>query len=229
MFPGFSEKTQDFLWGVRLNNERPWFEAHKQEYLDYVQTPMRALGEAVYERFAAAHEELPLTLRISRIYRDARRLYGRGPYKSNLWFTLRMAGEDWTHMPVFWFEIYPKGYAYGLGAYDAKPAQMAKFRHAVDTDPKPMLKLARAFAKQDRFELQAEEYKRPKGTPQPPLDQWYNRKNLDITCSRPVEPLLYSPELVDVLVEATRASCLTTAIFPRSFARGTEGACFCLC
>ena len=154
MFPGFSEKTHDFLWGVRLNNERPWFERHKQEYLDNVQTPLRALGEEVYEKFTAAHEELPLMLRISRIYRDARRLYGRGPYKSNLWFTLRMAGEDWTHMPVFWFEIYPKGYAYGLGAYDAKPAQMAKFRQAVDTDPKPMLKLARAFARQDRFALQ---------------------------------------------------------------------------
>ena len=31
-----------------------------------------------------------------------------------------------------------------------------------------MLKLARAFAKQDRFELQAEEYKRPKGSPSCP-------------------------------------------------------------
>ncbi len=51
MFLGFSEKTQDFLWGVRLNNERPWFEAHKQEYLDNVQTPLRALGEEVYEKF----------------------------------------------------------------------------------------------------------------------------------------------------------------------------------
>ena len=202
MFPGFSEKTQDFLWGVRLNNERPWFERHKQEYLDNVQTPLRALGEEVYEKFTAAHEELPLMLRISRIYRDARRLYGRGPYKSNLWFTLRMAGEDWTHMPVFWFEIYPKGYAYGLGAYDAKPAQMAKFRQAVDTDPKPMLKLARAFARQDRFALQAEEYKRPKGHADDPLGRWYNRKRIGLECSRDHDAALYSPELPGILTDA---------------------------
>lgn len=45
MFPGFSEKTQDFLWGVRLNNERPWFEAHKQDYLDHVQTPCGRWGK----------------------------------------------------------------------------------------------------------------------------------------------------------------------------------------
>lgn len=39
MFQGFSQQTNDFLWGIRFNNERSWFEAHKQEYLDYVQAP----------------------------------------------------------------------------------------------------------------------------------------------------------------------------------------------
>ena len=31
MFQGFSQGAVDFLWGVRFNNERRWFEAHKQE------------------------------------------------------------------------------------------------------------------------------------------------------------------------------------------------------
>ncbi len=202
MFQGFSQQANDFLWGIRFNNERPWFEAHKQEFLDYVQTPMRQLAQEVYERFSAAHEELPLMMRVSRIYRDARRLYGRGPYKSHLWFSLRMSGENWAERPVFWFEIYPAGYAYGLGIYDARPATMARFREAVDENPKEMLKLAKAFQKQTRFQLAAEEYKRPKGNPQPPLDQWYNRKSLDITCSRQIDDLLYSRDLVEELLEA---------------------------
>lgn len=42
MFQGFSQQTNDFLWGIRFNNERSWFEAHKQEYLDYVQSPAPA-------------------------------------------------------------------------------------------------------------------------------------------------------------------------------------------
>ena len=202
MFQGFSQQTNDFLWGVRFNNERPWFEAHKQEYIDHVQTPMRQLAREVYERFSAAHEDLPLMMRVSRIYRDARRLYGRGPYKSHLWFSLRMSGENWAAMPVFWFEIYPAGYAYGMGIYDARPAVMARFREAVDQNPKEMLRLARAFQKQDRFRLDAEEYKRPKGHPQPPLDQWYNRKGLDLTCSREIDQLLYSRDLVEELLDA---------------------------
>ena len=28
MFTGYCDNTIDFLWGIRFNNERPWFEAH---------------------------------------------------------------------------------------------------------------------------------------------------------------------------------------------------------
>ncbi len=38
----FSQGAVDFLWGVRFNNERSWFEAHKQEYLDLVIAPSRS-------------------------------------------------------------------------------------------------------------------------------------------------------------------------------------------
>ena len=98
--------------------------------------------------------------------------------------------------------IFPAGYAYGMGIYDAKPATMARFRQDMDQHPQKMGKLARAFQKQDRFHLEGEEYKRPKGHPKPPLDQWYNRKNLDLLCQREIDPLLYSPDLVGEVVGA---------------------------
>src|SRR5699024_12781069 len=64
-------------------------------------------------------------------------------YKSHLWFSLRIAGEDWAAHPVLWFEIFPAGYAYGMGIYDAKPATMARFRQDMDQHPQKMGKLAR--------------------------------------------------------------------------------------
>lgn len=200
-FPGFSEATNEFLWGIRFNNERPWFQAHKQEYIDHVQNPLRQLAEEVYDAFNTAHPELELIVRVSRIYRDARRLYGRGPYKSNLWFTLRSAGEDWNELPAFWFGLHPDSYGYGLGVYDARPATMARFRRQVDEAPKEMLALAKAFAAQDRFRLDGEEYKRPKGNPEPPLDRWYNRKRLDLYYEAIPDARLYSPDLVGEVVE----------------------------
>ena len=159
-------------------------------------------------------------VRVSRIYRDARRLYGRGPYKSHLWFSLRMSGESWAEQPVFWFEIYPAGYAYGLGIYEARPALMAKFRKAMDEHPEDMLPLANAFQRQTRFRLGAEEYKRPKGTAQPPLDQWYNRKNLDLTCDREIDDLLYSRALVDELLQAYEALMPYYRYFSRICSQG---------
>ena len=115
MFEGFSPQTIDFMWGIRFNNEKSWFEAHKQEYLTCFYRPMQALSQEVYERFAQAHEELGLTAKVSRIYRDARRLRGRGPYRDRLWCSMERPSEHWTADPVFWFELEPEGYSYGLG------------------------------------------------------------------------------------------------------------------
>ena len=44
MFQGFSPKSVEFLWGIRFNNERSWFEEHKQEYVERIQRPLKELG-----------------------------------------------------------------------------------------------------------------------------------------------------------------------------------------
>ena len=79
MFEGFSDKTVDFMWGIRFNNEKTWFEAHKEEYLTHFYNPMRELGRQVFDEMKERHGDLGLVLKVSRIYRDARRLHGRGP------------------------------------------------------------------------------------------------------------------------------------------------------
>lgn len=128
MFQTFTDKTIEFMWNLRFNNEKSWFEAHKDEYKTVLDAPMRALAREVNDRFAAKHEELNLHLHISRIYRDARRLHGHGPYKDHLWFTLRQSAEEWTDKPVFWFELAPETWSYGLGYYWAKASTMEKLR-----------------------------------------------------------------------------------------------------
>ena len=69
--------------------------------------------------------DLPLRGRVSRIYRDARRLHGRGPYKDNLWLSVEAPSQSvWTSQPTFWFELGPEEWSYGLGYYSATPATM---------------------------------------------------------------------------------------------------------
>lgn len=49
MFTGFTDATVDFMWGIRFNNERAWFEAHKEDYLQSFYRPMKELGAEVYD------------------------------------------------------------------------------------------------------------------------------------------------------------------------------------
>ena len=41
----FSEETIRFFWELQFNNDRDWFQAHKQQYTDHVLTPLRQLAE----------------------------------------------------------------------------------------------------------------------------------------------------------------------------------------
>lgn len=201
MFKGFTDATTDFLWNIRFNNEREWFNEHKQEYIDHLWEPFKALAHDVYDRFMEDKDDLIVNLHISRIYRDARRLHGRGPYKDHLWFSIRPENDEWHERPVFWFEIAPEGYSYGLGVYSPNPAQMTRFRKEIDERPNEILALAEEFDKQDRFFLEGDEYARKKGNPQPPLDKWYNRKSINFHCDRGLAKPFYSKRLVDEVVE----------------------------
>lgn len=201
MFTGYTKETLDFLWGIRFNNNRTWFEEHKEQYVRCLFQLTSELGHEVYDGMIKNYPKLNVELHVSRIYRDARRLHGREPYKDNLWFTLRPNRDIWTQQPVFWFEITPEGWSYGVGCWSASPSMMAAMRREIDESPKRLEKLARRLNKQNIFQLQGTNYVRQKGNPSPLLTPWYNKKSISIGCDRPFDTLLCSPELVNTLVE----------------------------
>ena len=203
MFQGFSQNAVDFLWGIRLNNEREWFLAHKQEYLTYVDSPMRALAAEVFAAMDAEFPDAALRVHVSRIYRDARRLHGRGPYKDHLWFVLEHPSDERAGRPALYFELAPNYYSYGCGFWDMDAATAAKHRSRIDNNPKPLETLARRLNK-SRFRLDGPEYKRPKGDAGKLLNPWYNRKNLAVTYDDNPEGVLFTPQLKDELLEGFR-------------------------
>ena len=200
MFQGFDDTTVDFLWGIRLNNERPWFESHKQDYLDHLYRPMKELGDELYDHVAPQLKGEPLMCKVSRIYRDARRLHGQGPYKDHLWFCIRAGGEDWTGRPTFYFEVAPDYYSYGMGFWAPKAALMEAYRRRIDLHPQELEKLVRKFNRQTQFVLTGPEYKRKKGETSPLLEPWYNRKSLSFQHELPPDERLFSPELAQDII-----------------------------
>jgi uncharacterized protein (TIGR02453 family) len=197
MFTGFTQDTVDFLWNIRFNNDRTWFEENKQTYLSHVQHPMKALGEELYVYMADRYPKLGLNLHVSRIYRDARRLFGRGPYKDHLWLSLRVESEAWTCRPVFYFEISPELYSYGMGFYSATAQTMERFRRETAANPRPMEDLARKLQRQEDFCLEGPEYARKKAAPSPILEPWISRKSLSLCCDRPYDELVFTPALLE--------------------------------
>ena len=67
MFQGFSQGTVDVLWGIRFNNERSWFLAHKEEFQQQVDAPLRALADQVGQTIAEEFPKLGLQTKVSRI------------------------------------------------------------------------------------------------------------------------------------------------------------------
>lgn len=199
MFQGFSDATIDFMWGVRFNNERSWFNQHKQEYIDHFYDPMKALAGELFQRLDDANPELGLFCKVSRIYRDARRLHGNGPYKDNLWFSFRGPGEQWHDHPTFWFELCPDHWSYGIGFWCAQAATMAKFRARLDHDPQTASKLLRGL--NGEFQLTGPEYSKAKKPPVPELAQWYNKKNFSFEHAEKNSDVLYDRALVDRLFD----------------------------
>lgn len=203
MFQGFSQETVDFMWGIRFNNERSWFLEHKEVYQRTFYEPMKELGAEVQARLLERFPDSGLNLKISRIYRDARRLFGRGPYKDHLWLSLfRGDGAEEGARPMLWFELAPDGWSYGMGFWAAKSVTMVKHRARMERDHRPLLRLANRLNRQKEFVLEGPDYsKLSRPSPHPGLEDWYRKKSLALIHEEPLTEELYSHELVDRLVE----------------------------
>lgn len=201
-FQGFSEQTIDFLYGIFFQNERLWFEAHKQDYLTHLQRPMKALGDQVYDRLTDLYPNKDLICRVARIYRDARRCRGINFYKESLWFTIQPpvgAGEDY---PCFWFELCRDNWSYGMGFWMPAPATMARHRAAIKANPRPLSKLNARLLTQQEFVLQGKRYARIKPGAPADLAGWYNMRSFSISHDSPnVEETFDGPALVERLVK----------------------------
>ena len=200
MFQGYTQETVDFMWGIRFNNEREWFLAHKEDYQKHLLEPTRALGEQVYEGLRGMLPHEPLLLKVSRIYRDARRLHGRGPYKDHRWLCVRTGDKDWTGRPTFYFEIAPEYYSYGMGFWQARAELMELFRRDLQEHPDEFGRLVRLFNRQREFVLTGDSYARSKGEVSDLLRPWFQKKSLSLSHELPLDEKIFRPELAEEIL-----------------------------
>jgi len=202
MFEGFSQKTIDFMWSIRLNNNKVWFDANKDDYLRNFYDPMKALAQSVCELIATDHPDYGFFPKTARIYRDARRVRDGKPYRDLLWFTLE--NPNGGAGTVLWFELNPEHWYYAFG-YFAGSGGMAKLQARIDKNPKAFEKMIAFLDKQTEFALEGDEYARKKEAPTPKTAAWYNKKHIILMHRQENDEALFSPELAKRLADGYKS------------------------
>lgn len=170
-FSGFPKDTVRFLSGVSRNNDKRWFDAHREDYEQYFVEPARAFVEALAPRLRKLDREVQAVARVNgsimRIHRDVRFSKDKTPYKDHLdlWFwTGENRGWDGSG---FFFRPTPARLILGAGTHVFGPPALARYRREVLSDKRgAALMTVVAELKRRGYPVGGETYKRvPRGVP----------------------------------------------------------------
>ena len=199
MFTGFTPETIDFLWGIRMNNNREWFNANKKQYTNTLYHPMKELGAELFEPFLDRPGNL---LKVSRIYRDAR-MHPPEPYKESLWICIRQDVQWWAENPCLYFEITPDGIDYGFVLWKPRPDTMKAFRRQITAQSRPFLEMIQQVEQAMGQSIQAACYKRPEACEDPALARFFSWKDqIGCTIHEDFSPDTFGPALADRVAAA---------------------------
>ena len=198
MFTGFTPESVDFLWGIRLNNNRDWFLEHKKEYTKFLYEPMKALGQQLFQPFLERSGDI---LKVSRIYRDAR-LHHPLPYKESLWICIRQDVDWWAENPCLYFEINPEGMDYGFFIWKPRTASMEDFRRRISAKPDEFLAMVESVETATGQKIMAECYKRPKPCDNEALLPYFAWKGqIGLTRHEDFSEETFGPEIAERVAE----------------------------
>lgn len=102
-FNGFSPESPGFLERLAANNNKAWFEEHRDDFEQSLMEPLKNLVSDLTGAMLAIDPELvvipAVDKTISRIYRDTRFSRNKSPYKTCLWITFKRRSPDWKTAP----------------------------------------------------------------------------------------------------------------------------------
>jgi uncharacterized protein (TIGR02453 family) len=136
----FTAELFRFLTRLKRNNNRDWFQAHKDEYETFVRQPaLRFIGDFAVPLYEITPhlvaDPRPTRGSLFRIYRDTRFAADKRPYKTNIAMRFSHRGKD-VHSPGFYLHLEPGGCFAACGLWHPEPATLLKVRNAIVSQPK---------------------------------------------------------------------------------------------
>jgi uncharacterized protein (TIGR02453 family) len=145
-FRGFSPQALRFLRDLKKNNDRVWFQAHKEIYDRELLEPLRALTAGLATALQKARIPLDADPRraVFRIYRDVRFSPDKSPYKTNLGTYLPYRGIREAPGGLY-VHVAPKESFVATGFYQMEKDLLLRWRTAMAADPKRFAGVVRAL------------------------------------------------------------------------------------
>jgi uncharacterized protein (TIGR02453 family) len=131
-FPGFRPAALKFFRELAANQDRAWFQAHRDTYEFEVLAPLRALVADLATEFSRRGVGLtadPLKA-VFRIHRDVRFSKDEAPYKTHAGAVLSRDGSKNT-FGLFYIHIDPAGSFAACGFYQPEPKYLEALRVAM--------------------------------------------------------------------------------------------------
>ena len=189
-FGGWKGDFQGFFVGLKLNNSKAYFDAHRKQYDEEVKGPMVALLAELEPEFGSAH--------LSRPNRDIRFAADKSPYKTNIYADVHNGG---------YVALDADGLTAAGGRYMVEGDQLARFRKAV-ADERSGKEIARIVAELEKkgYEIGGRELKRvPSPYPQEhPRGELLKHKRLIYWKSWPIGPWIATPKVKERVAQAWR-------------------------
>ena len=157
------EKTTfDFLKQLSRNNNREWFDAHKEKYLA-AKANVDTFIEEVIRSFSAFDKSLAgLKAKdcVFRIYRDVRFSKDKRPYKTNMGASINHGGKK-MEIAGFYLHLEPGKSMIAGGRWMPSPDHLRKIRQEIDYNGKQLHKILaqKNFKKMFGGLDQSDEYK----------------------------------------------------------------------
>ncbi|MBK8900675.1 MAG: DUF2461 domain-containing protein [Anaerolineaceae bacterium] len=170
-FGGYPEAGFQFLAGLAENNNKAWFEAHKEAYQRDLLEPSLAFVETIGAQLQTIVPELRMDTRtngrgnLMRIHRDTRFSQDKTPYKTAVSALFWQGDGKKTECPAFGFQVDRQGMQLMAGLFAFSKEQLQQYRQAVVDDKwgKALVTAATTVTQSGSYQLKGQHYKK---TPQ---------------------------------------------------------------
>jgi uncharacterized protein (TIGR02453 family) len=155
-FAGWPKPALQFFHGLKQDNSKAFFEAHRQVYEEQVRQPMEALLTELEPDMGPGVE-----VKVFRLNRDLRFSPDKRPYKEHLgayMSTARASG--------FYLQVSSDGLYVAIGSHEMAPDQLTRYRDAVvGKDGEKLSRIVAALTKEG-YQVTEPSFKRvPSGYP----------------------------------------------------------------